>query len=748
MGGCCSKWDPGKQEEKKSLGGDTPKLHKLEHKESFAGQKVEGKLVENGHFEVQSQPMAATPINSKEKNLNEDITTNEANLEETTPLKSSFDDDKVAIAESKLSPNKVSEIIDPMGTSMTTSHSKGEESPTSAVSSVSQKEISEGMKTITQNSVFDKEVREEVSTKTSVDVQNSSVIQSSISQRVEAKTENKVNEIKSSSVQETSEKQEISSAIQSSMLMEGSGDLPKEFLDLEKAGSTFGTDMVPEHFNEVSKSMKTVSSVQESSVTQHSSSVKESTSSQISHNSEAMIESSVSKSSNEMSQEMMSSASESFSRNSQHESSVIQSFSENKSTIVENSSQEVSEAVTFSRNESNVEKSSVVESSVTNTLQSQSNNTEVHESTINSIQLNEVSNASLSSKEQIVNEQSSDEQQSSLLKNMSDIISNKTSLNDPDSLTSVSNFSTKKMSSSSSSSQSSSVKTSVSRSGDKEPVVSSITEETSSKTESAAESEATMVNGEVVSSLDQAERSHEEKSSLTLKDKDTEEHSSVSLSEQEGMKAVNNVVQEHFQNSSIDENKTVTSIAQAETQGEPVMNENANHESDDVTDEPPSLLKALVDTSVNIDIDDNLPPPPLDIVSPSDLEVVITKSEDVDIPLPPELQNNYISKLNENSTEEQQSGLLKSMSGILSNKATLDDPESNPDNTEEVDTAAVSPSSYVDLISPTGFVAGREETEVNRKMFTNSLLNDEKTDTIGEIGEVIITTEIKESEKE
>ena len=60
MGGCCSKWSPGKQAEMKNPGGDTPKLNRLEHKQSFAGHKEAIIPADNGTHVVEKQPMEDT----------------------------------------------------------------------------------------------------------------------------------------------------------------------------------------------------------------------------------------------------------------------------------------------------------------------------------------------------------------------------------------------------------------------------------------------------------------------------------------------------------------------------------------------------------------------------------------------------------------------------------------------------------------------------------------------------------------
>merc|ERR1711892_158858 len=711
MGGCCSKWDPGKQAEKKNTGGDTPKLNRLEHKESFAGQKGATIPAESGNHAVQTQPMADTPPAYSEKKPVEKASLEDVSIKltskEPSKLETTCNDVKYSLGESGLSPEETPEIIDSGGTSMTTVETKEEESPSSAVQEIINHEQSHVTEETSESST-----REKVTTMSSSEVKKTSVMQSSATSNI-TKTDN-FNEIQASSSHEISKEQEMSSFMQSSTEMEAKKTPTNKFLDPQHSGPTLEISNVQENIIELSNDSKTVSSVQESSVIQNSSSmkvcdVKESVSSQQSCRSETSLSvaesSSVSQSFTEQSEKHVT---QEASENYEHKSST------DFKSVSENTERQSSEKQTSSKSESVTEKSTVVKSSFSNSVQSEMNSAESFGLHTNSMQ-QEASNSSLSSKEhsfEVSNDKSENDieisfetQKAIMIKSMANEPSMRNDI-ETGNVTSdnVTNLSVKKMSSSSSSTQSSSVKTmSVSSSDDKEPVVSCISEENTSKTESAAVSEATVVNGEVVSSLDEAESSHEEKASLTMKNNNTEEHMSVAVSESMAIKAVDGVVQDSFQNSSTEETKGVNIVNRIKDDQEPHHNEMEEEKLKKV-DSSSSSSSSSSSNSTNkdeneSDVDDNLPPPPLEYISPCYMDNDM-ESVEKDIPLPPEFQDNIFpvnsSRLNE--------------------------------NTEEVDSVSPSHSSYVGLISPTGFSSSaREETESSRKIFTSSLLTSDKS---------------------
>merc|ERR1711892_327428 len=731
MGGCCSKWDPGRQAEKKNTGGDTPKLNRLEHKESFAGQKGATIPAESGNHAVQTRPMADTPPAYSEKKPVEKASLEDVSIKltskEPSKLETTCNDVKNSLGESGLSPEETPEIIDSGGTSMTTVETKEEESPSSAVQEIINHEQSHVTEETSESST-----REKVTTMSSSEVKKTSVMQSSATSNI-TKMEN-FNEIQASSSHEISKEQEMSSFMQSSKEMEATKTPTSKFLDPQHSGPTLEISNVQENIIELSNDTKTVSSVQESSVIQNSSSVKvcdvnESVSSQQSCRSETSLSvaesSSVSQSFTEQSEKHVT---QEASENYEHKSST------DFKSVSENTERQSSEKQTSSKSESVTEKSTVVKSSVSNSVQSEMNSAESFGLHMNIMQ-QEASNSSLSSKEhsfEVSNDKSENDieisfetQKANMIKSMANEPSMRNEI-ETGNVTSdnVTNLSVKKMSSSSSSTQSSSVKTmSVSSSDDKEPVVSCISEENTSKTESAAVSEATVVNGEVVSSLDEAESSHEENASLTIKDNNTEEHMSTTLIESKGMKSENGVAQISFQNSS-EETKSVNSI----TQNREDLAQGEFEVEKEGLGKVCSFSSSSTSNSTNkdegeSDDDDNLPPPPLEDIPSYSIENDM-KSVEEDTPLPPVFQDHILP---------------------VDPSHSIDD-NSHPENenSEEVDSVSPSHSSYVGLISPSGFSSSaREETESSRKMFTSSLLTSETT----EIEEVTdVENGVKETE--
>jgi len=729
MGGCCSKWDPGKQAEKKNTGGDTPKLNRLEHKESFAGQKGATIPAESGNHAVQTRPMADTPPAYSEKKPVEKASLEDVSIKltskEPSKLETTCNDVKYSLGESGLSPEETPEIIDSGGTSMTTVETKEEESPSSAVQEIINHEQSHVTEETSESST-----REKVTTMSSSEVKKTSVMQSSATSNI---TEN-FNEIQASSSHEISKEQEMSSFMQSSTEMEATKTPTNKFLDPQHSGPTLEIGNVQENIIELSNDTKTVSSVQESSVIQNSSSVKvcdvnESVSSQQSCRSETSLSvaesSSVSQSFTEQSEKHVT---QEASENYEHKSST------DFKSVSENTERQSSEKQASSKSESVTEKSTVVKSSVSNSVQSEMNSAESFGLHMNIMQ-QEASNSSLSSKEhsfEVSNDKSENDieisfetQKANMIKSMANEPSMRNEI-ETGNVTSdnVTNLSVKKMSSSSSSTQSSSVKTmSVSSSDDKEPVVSCISEENTSKTESAAVSEATVVNGEVVSSLDEAESIHEENASLTIKDNNTEEHMSTTLIESKGMKSENGVAQISFQNSS-EETKSVNSITQNRedlAQGEFEVEKEGLGKV--CSSSSSSTSNSTNKDEGESDDDDNLPPPPLEDIPSYSIENDM-KSVEEDTPLPPVFQDHILP---------------------VDPSHSIDD-NSHPENenSEEVDSVSPSHSSYVGLISPSGFSSSaREETESSRKMFTSSLLTSETT----EIEEVTdVENGVKETE--
>merc|ERR1711892_997742 len=685
MGGCCSKWDPGKQAEKKNTGGDTPKLNRLEHKESFAGQKGATIPAESGNHAVQTQPMADTPPAYSEKKPVEKASLEDVSIKltskEPSKLETTCNDVKYSLGESGLSPEETPEIIDSGGTSMTTVETKEEESPSSAVQEIINHEQSQVTEETSESST-----RENVITMSTSEVKKTSVMQSSATSNI-TKTDN-FNEIQASSSHEISKEQEMSSFMQSSTEMEATKTPTNKFLDPQHSGPTLEISNVQENIIELSNDTKTVSSVQESSVIQNSSSmkvcdVKESVSSQQSCRSETSLSvaesSSVSQSFTEQSEKHVT---QEASENYEHKSST------DFKSVSENTERQSSEKQASSKSESVTEKSTDDKSE-------------------NDIEI------------------SFETQKANMIKSMANEPSMRNEI-ETGNVTSdnVTNLSVKKMSSSSSSTQSSSVKTmSVSSSDDKEPVVSCISEENTSKTESAAVSEATVVNGEVVSSLDEAESIHEENASLTIKDNNTEEHMSTTLIESKGMKSENGVAQISFQNSS-EETKSVNSI----TQNREDLAQGEFEVEKEGLGKVCSFSSSSTSNSTNkdegeSDDDDNLPPPPLEDIPSYSIENDM-KSVEEDTPLPPVFQDHILP---------------------VDPSHSIDD-NSHPENenSEEVDSVSSSHSSYVGLISPSGFSSSaREETESSRKMFTSSLLTSETT----EIEEVTdVENGVKETE--
>merc|ERR1711892_438593 len=722
MGGCCSKWDPGKQAEKKNTGGDTPKLNRLEHKESFAGQKGATIPAESGNHAVQTRPMADTPPAYSEKKPVEKASLEDVSIKltskEPSKLETTCNDVKYSLGESGLSPEETPEIIDSGGTSMTTVETKEEESPSSAVQEIINHEQSHVTEETSESST-----REKVTTMSSSEVKKTSVMQSSATSNI-TKMEN-FNEIQASSSHEISKEQEMSSFMQSSKEMEATKTPTSKFLDPQHSGPTLEIGNVQENIIELSNDTKTVSSVQESSVIQNSSSVKvcdvkESVSSQQSCRSETSLSvaesSSVSQSFTEQSEKHVT---QEVSENYEHKSST------DFKSVSENTERQSSEKQASSKSESVTEKSTVVKSSVSNSVQSEMNSAESFGLHMNSME-QEASNSSLSSKEhsfEVSNDKSENDieisfetQKANLIKSMANEPSMRNEI-ETGNVTSdnVTNLSVKKMSSSSSSTQSSSVKTmSVSSSDDKEPVVSCISEENTSKTESAAVSEATVVNGEVVSSLDEAETCNDQKASLTIKNNNTEEHISTAISESMGVKSVDGVVQDSYQNSLADETTSISinKINSIIEDKEPT-NIDAKKEKMKKVDSSSSLSFSSSSNSMNKieednDVDDNLPPPPFEEIPPNYIENGL-KSLEEDIPLPPEFAESILP--------EDPSQPLPSH----------DNSRPENENSEEVDSVSPSHSSYVGLISPSGFNSSkREEKEFGRKMFTSSLLTTDK----------------------
>merc|ERR1711915_285331 len=181
------------------------------------------------------------------------------------------------------------------------------------------------------------------------------------------------------------------------------------------------------------------------------------------------------------------------------------------------------------------------------------------------------------------------------------------------------------------------------------------------------------------------------------KDNEKEEQSFQSIQESEGKTAVNGVIEDTFQNSQIDTTNLVN-INKANPEIADQSESDLGNKQYNDSFPPLPADSGNNNEAGDSDIDDNLPPPPLEDLYP----------DGNDLP--------HLSTENEG---------LSSSTYIPERKIDEETSEHDGANDEEALSQATS-KGYVGLISPTGFSSSREETDSNRKVFTTSLLDTER----------------------
>jgi len=298
--------------------------------------------------------------------------------------------------------------------------------------------------------------------------------------------------------------------------------------------------------------------------------------------------------------------------------------------------------------------------------------------------------------------------------------------------------------------------TSIMGTGDSEPQVVSKVEETSSVEKSSASSAMKMVGGEVVSSLEEAEKSKEESMAVAVQEGDIVKESSAVLSESSALKVADGEVLESHQESSFKESDNERNLSEQidssdiqetiEDKTEVVTEESVKREIEKEKESSSSASSAADEEEKKIQNDDDelLPPPPSEDFPPPPSEDMMPSVDDLPPPsvfLPPPVEDlpSPTEEIIPPAPLDEEipppapmddeivppAPIVEEIGAIAEVKQIVDDilPPA-PESEEEADSSTGSRKSYVALVSPTGFVsASRDDTDASRRMFTSSLLS-------------------------
>jgi hypothetical protein len=299
--------------------------------------------------------------------------------------------------------------------------------------------------------------------------------------------------------------------------------------------------------------------------------------------------------------------------------------------------------------------------------------------------------------------------------------------------------------------------TSIMGTGDSEPQVVSKVEETSSVEKSSASSAMKMVDGEVVSSLEEAEKSKEESMAVAVQEGDIVKESSAVLSESSALKVADGEVLESHQESSFKESDNERNLSEQIDSSD--IQETIENKTEVVTEESvkKEIEKEKESSSASSSADEEeknkqnevaddelLPPPPSEDFPPPPSEDMMPSVDDLpppsvflpppvdDLPSPTEeiippapLDEEIPPPATMDDEIVPPAPIVEEIGAITEVKQIAEDilPPA-PGSEEEADSSTGSRKSYVALVSPTGFVsASRDDTDASRRMFTSSLLS-------------------------
>jgi len=775
MGGCCSKssnYGVGDGEGKGGngkggvveTGSDTPKLNKLQHKESFVKENLVSPVVSNGGTNVENGRGATTPKQAREDSppttkINGNIN---GGLKATDDIPKSEIDATEANKNSTLESNSVAGNITSISVSEVPQVSKvhlggelqndeevkliqkNEES--SQCSSMVTNESSSTTVSVTQSSTNEsKEVAEKTvvvikgeedkvdndgvvvqsfatdelvsDVKKSSVIQNSSVVESkSLMSSMESTFKQESSEIQESMIQKSSV---VESSNVSSSVMESSSKS-------EELSNVVSSTLESSSKSEVVESIQESSEIQESMV-QKSSLV---TSSNVSS---SVMESSTK--SEELSN-MVSSMMESSSKSEAVESQVVSS----QMTSMSSSTQQV-ENTSIEQQISNEKVSELVSETSSNSMQESSKSVVMN----SSANLSEPTGLLNSMADTLKMLDTGRDETNNIEDKMMMMIGDRDKTDDMDLSTGVSKVSSQQMTSSSSTSQSVSMSTtSTYGNGDLEPIVVSKVEESISKEESAKSMAVEIVNNEVVSIKEEAEMSKLEMAKSKVECGDSLIESSACLAEAVGLKVEDGQIVESHEESEFQENtqehKKVEQIEN--TTPEVVMDvekitlEKRDSSSSQSSNEDRTYVNEII-------LNEDLPPPPSeDFPLPPPPEDCID-----DLPPPADFLPPPTSVLTVSIDDTTTSNITVvdgpvqvAIDDIVNNQvleSVSDEDEILPPAPigDETDSPTGSRSSYVALVSPTGFVSSaRDETDASRRVFTSSLL-------LNDVGETKMTVD-------
>jgi len=797
MGGCCSKssnYGVGDGESKGGVakggvieaGSDTPKLNKLQHKESFVKDNLVSPVVSNGGTTVENSRGATTPKQAREDspptnksngNINGGIKATEELLKSETDA---TEVNKNSTSESNSEAGNITSISVSEVPQVSKVHLGGELQETEEVKLIQKNEESSQCSSMVTNESSSTTVSvTQSSTNESKEISEKTVV---VIKNEEDKVDHDEVVIKSAALDEVVSNTTISSVVQNSSVVESKSLMSSMESTLQQGTSEVQesivkTNSVVESSN-VSASVvesstkseefsNTVSSVMESSSKsevveskQELSEIKES----MTQKSSVVVSSNVSSSAMESStkseelSDMVSSIMESSSTSESVESKVLSS----QMTSISSSSQQVENSSTHHQI-SNEKETELMSKSSSNSMQESSESVVMSTSTnipeakglldsmADTIKIN---GETIEDKLKIMKSDlektytNDDKMMRANLDNSNDMVLS----------TGTSKVSVQQMSSSSSTSQSVSMSTaSANGTGDSEPMVVSKVEETISKEESAKSSALQIVNGEIVSSKEEGEMSKIDTAKSKVQCGDIIVESSACLSEAVGLKVEDGQIVESHQESdfqeSIEEHKKVEPVENAPS--DIVMDtENIRLEHNETSSSP--LLKRSRTEVNEIIVNDDLPPPPAeDFPPPPPPEECIDDLPPPSDFLPPPTSVLTVSvddKSSSNSTVI--AGNVQAAVNDVAHENIIE-PISDEDDIlppapigDEVDSPTGSRSSYVALVSPTGFVSSaRDETDANRRVFTSSLLLNDVGETKINVEENNVNTVVIETSK-